>query len=134
MEATTHTALRLEGLRRRFGGALITPEDERYGAARTLWNAAIDRRPAVIAQPRSAEDVSAAILHARESGLEIAVRGGGHSMSGQSMSEAGMTIDLAAMNAVQVDAAARRARVGGGALLSDLAYATSPHAASTAPS
>jgi FAD/FMN-containing dehydrogenase len=128
MEAMTHTALRLDGLRRRFGGELITPDDERYGAARTLWNAAIDRRPAVIAQPRSAEDVSAAILHARESGLEIAVRGGGHSLPGHSMSEGGMTIDLSAMNSVQVDPTARRARVGGGALLADLAAATSPHA------
>ena len=128
MEATTPTDLRLDNLRRRFGGELITPDDERYGAARRLYNAMVDRRPAVIAQPRTAADVAAAILHARERGLEVAVRGGGHSLPGHSMAEGGMTIDLSAMNAVQVDPAARRAKVGGGALLADLAHGTSPHA------
>ena len=128
MEATTRPNLRLDQLRRRFSGELITADDERYGAARKLFNAMIDRRPAVIAQPRSAADVAAAILHARERGLEIAVRGGGHSLPGHSMSDGGMTIDLSAMNRVQVDPATRRAKVGGGALLADLAYGTSPHA------
>jgi FAD/FMN-containing dehydrogenase len=129
MEATlaTRQDLDLARLKRRFEGELITAEDERYGAARRLWNAIPDRRPAVILQPRSARDVAAAILYARERELEIAVRGGGHSIVGHSMSDGGVTIDLSAMNAVEVDASARRARVGGGALLADLATATSPH-------
>ena len=130
MEAMTATQpdLRLDRLKRRFGGELITPSDERYGAARRLWNAMPDRRPALIVQPRSAREVAAAVVHARDCRLEIAVRGGGHSIVGHSMSEGGMTIDLSAMNAVEVEPAGKRAKVGGGALLGDLASATSPHA------
>ncbi len=107
---------------------MITPTDERYGAARRLFNAMPDRRPALIVQPRTPQEVAAALLHARDLELEIAVRGGGHRLPGDSMSEGGMTIDLSAINAVEVDPAARRAKVGGGALLGDLASATSPYA------
>jgi FAD/FMN-containing dehydrogenase len=130
MEAATATQpdLQLERLKRRFGGEVITPTDERYGAARRLFNAMPDRRPALIVQPRTPQDVAAALLHARDLELEIAVRGGGHSLPGDSMSEGGMTIDLSAINAVEVDPATRRAKVGGGALLGDLASATSPYA------
>jgi FAD/FMN-containing dehydrogenase len=107
MEATTiRPKLDLERLKRRFKGEVITPEGERYGAARPLWNAIPDRRPAVIAQPRDTRDVAVAVLHARDSGLELAVRGGGHSIPGHSMSDGGMTIDLSAMNAVEVNPAA----------------------------
>jgi FAD/FMN-containing dehydrogenase len=125
--AATRPESNLERLRRRFTGEVITPRDHRYGAARRIWNAIHDRRPTVIVQPRDADDVAAAVLHARECGLELAVRGGGHSMAGHSMSDDGMTVDLSAMNAVDVDPVARRATVGGGALLADLAGATAPH-------
>jgi len=82
---------------------LIEPHDERYEAARVLWNAAIDKRPAAIAQPRSDAQVVEALLRARDRGAEIAVRGGGHSLPGHSMSHGGVTIDLSAMNRVEVD-------------------------------
>jgi FAD/FMN-containing dehydrogenase len=101
-------------------GDVITPEDERYAAARTVWNAMVDHRPALIVRPRTNKEVAAAICHAREHGLELAVRCGGHSIAGHSMSEGGMTIDLTHMRGVSVDPLTRRARVGGGALLMDV--------------
>jgi FAD/FMN-containing dehydrogenase len=106
---------------------VIEPKDERYEAARVLWNGSIDHRPVAIARPRSDEEVTEALLRARDEGVDIAVRGGGHSMQGHSMSDGGVTIDLSAMNRVEVDTEARRARVGGGALLGDVARETGPH-------
>jgi FAD/FMN-containing dehydrogenase len=128
MSATAATYQQLPGLEERISGDVIRPGDSRYGAARTLWNAAIDKRPALIARPASAEDVGIVIAAAREAGLEIAVRCGGHSIAGHSMAEAGVTIDLSLLNSVTVDPHARVARVGGGALLNDVAEAASPHA------
>jgi FAD/FMN-containing dehydrogenase len=115
-----------EALDEALPGQVIRPDDERYPAARTLWNATIDHRPALIVQPRTPDEVATAILHARDAGLEIAIRGGGHSIAGHSMADGGMTIDLSALNHVDVDATARRARVGGGALLGDVAEAVAP--------
>ncbi len=106
---------------------VIGPRDDRYDAARALWNGPIDNRPAAIVRPRNDAEVADALLRARDGGAEIAVRGGGHSMQGHSMSDGGVTIDLSAMNGVDVDPQARRARVGGGALLGDVARATGPH-------
>jgi FAD/FMN-containing dehydrogenase len=117
----------LEALRASIGGAVIAPEDQAYEDARKLWNAGIDRRPAVIAQCSSAADVAAALRFAQTHGLEIAVRGGAHSMPGHSSCDDGLVIDLSALNGVTVDAAARRARVQGGALLRDLDAATQEH-------
>ena len=114
------------GLDERLAGRVIRPDDEHYRAACTLWNATVDHRPAVIVRPRTAHEVATAIFAARDAGLEIAVRCGGHSVSGHSMSDGGMTIDLSAINQVVVDAGARTARVGGGALLMDVAEAAAP--------
>ena len=118
----------LPRLEERFSGDVIRSSDPRYGAARTLWNAIVDRRPALIARPRTPADVATAILSARDAELEIAIRSGGHSLPGHSMSEGGITIDLSAMNAVEVDPGAAIARVGGGALLNDVGEAAAPHA------
>ena len=117
----------LEDLRASIGGLVIGPEDEGYDEARKVWNADIDRRPAVIARCASAADVARAIGFAHEHNLEIAVRGGAHSIPGASVVDDGMQIDLSMMNQVTVDAQAKRARCGGGALLSDLDAATQAH-------
>ena len=120
-------AVSLDGLRSSMTGTVIDPEDPDYDEARKLWNAAIDGHPAVIARCASPADVATAILFAREHGLEIAVRGGAHSMPGVSTVDDGLVIDLSALNQVSVDPVAKRARVGGGALLGDLDAATQDH-------
>ena len=117
----------INALRAALSGQLITPESPDYDEFRRVWNGDKDGHPAVIVVCESDADVAAAISFALETGLEIAVRGGGHSLVGLSTVDDGLVIDLRRMNGVQVDPTARRARVGGGALLSDLDAATQAH-------
>jgi hypothetical protein len=117
----------ITGLRVAMDGLVITPADPGFDDRRRVWNAQIDRRPAAIACCTSTPDVVAAIAFARERHLDIAVRGGAHSTAGASVCDDGIVIDLGSMNAVKVDPRARRARVGGGALLADLDAATQAH-------
>ena len=110
-----------------FSGTVIRPDQVGYDAARAIWNAMHDRRPALIAQPRSATDVAAAIRYSRAEGLLIAVRGGGHSMPGHSVCDDGLVIDLRQLSDVRVDPQTKRATVGGGALLGEVDRATQEH-------
>src|SRR2546428_3751050 len=105
----------LDTLSAKLTGTVLTDTDAAYDAARSVWNGAIDRRPAVIVRCATAQDVAAAVRFARDNGLEISVRGGGHSYAGHAVSDGGLMIDLSTMNGVTVDAAARRAGGGGGA-------------------
>ena len=114
-----------------FAGELLEPNDAGYDAARRLWNAMVEKRPAVVARCRSTTDVVAALAHARQLGLEIAVRGGGHSVAGLSSTDGGMMIDLQPMNRVVVDPQTRRAMVQGGTLLRDLDRVTHAHGLAT---
>lgn len=114
-------------LREAMSGPVIEPPDAGYDDARLVWNASINRRPAVIAKCESATDVSAAIQFASRHGLEIAVRGGAHSMSGASAVDDGLVIDLSLMNTVTVDPGQKQAWVGGGALWQDVDAATQEH-------
>ncbi len=116
-----------ETLRAGLHGTLLTPHDPGYEEARPVWNADVDRRPALIVRCTSADDVAVAMRFAVAEGLEIAVRGGGHSMSGASTVDDGLVIDLSAMRTVQVDPEARVARVAGGALLRDVDAAAQEH-------
>lgn len=118
---------RTEELRSSIAGAVIDRDDPGYDDARKVWNGAIDRRPELIARCTSPEDVAAAIGFGRQHGLEIAVRGGAHSMPGVSTVDDGLIIDLGQMNQVTVDPEAKRARAGGGALLGDLDAACQAH-------
>ncbi len=114
-----------------FEGTLIGPDDAAYDAHREVWNAVVDRRPALIARCTSAADVAAAIRHARQRGLEIGVKCGGHSVLGLSVPHGGLQIDLTPMDSVRVDPDARRAFVGGGALLRYLDRAAQAHGLAT---
>ncbi len=100
-----------------FAGTLIRPGDPDYDERRLVWNAIVDRRPAIIARCTSAADVAAAIRFARANGLELAVKCGGHGILGLAVPEGGIQLDLTPMGGVRVDPDQRRAYVGGGALL-----------------
>lgn len=107
-------------LRGELRGQLLGAADRGYDAARRIWNGLFDQRPALIARCAGAPDVVQAVNFARSYDLLLAVRGGGHSFSGQSVCEGGLMIDLSPLRDVQVDGPARLARVGGGVLLGEL--------------
>ncbi len=121
----------LSSFRKVFSGTIILPQDREFDKARRVFNAMIDRRPGIIAQPSKVTDVMAAVKFGRELGLEIAVRGGGHSVSGKSLTEGGLVIDLRHLNQVTVDPDARTAKVEGGATISHLDRATQPFGLAT---
>ncbi len=114
-------------LRSALRGDVVEADHPTYDEARRVWNADIDRRPLAVARCADESDVQAALRFAAAHGLEVAVRGGGHSMSGAGVIDDGLVIDLSRMNQVTVDPDARRAKVGGGALLGDLDAATQAH-------
>ena len=116
----TLKAADIDDLRSSLRGELITADHPNYDTARRLWNPAFDRKPALIVRCVGAADVRSAVNFAAARGLLTAVRGGGHSVSGQSGCDGGLVIDLSPMRAVEVDPLARRARVEGGALLGQL--------------
>jgi FAD/FMN-containing dehydrogenase len=95
---------------------VLAPGDDGYEAARRIWNGMIDRRPAVIARCAGVADVMAAVRFAREEGLPIAVRGGGHGVAGRAVCDDGIVIDLSPMKGIWVDPAARTARAQAGVL------------------
>ena len=111
----------------RFGGVLLLAADPRFGPARRVWNGMIDRTPALIACCRGTSDVKAAIGFAREAGLALTVRCGGHNVAGSAVADGAVLIDLSLMRAVAVDPTARIAQASGGCLLRDLDLATAPH-------
>jgi FAD/FMN-containing dehydrogenase len=112
-------------------GRVLGPDHSDYDEARQVWNAMIDRRPAVIVQPANGEDVAAAIQFARENALEISVRGAGHNIAGNAVCNGGVMIDFSRMKQVRVDAANKRAYVDAGATLADLDAATQRHGLAT---
>ena len=118
-------------LRRGFHGQVLLPDQDGYHSARRVWNAMVDRRPAVIARCAGPADVAAAVRLGRALGLELGVRCGGHSVLGISVPDGGLMIDLTPMGSVRVDPDRRRAWVQGGALLGDLDRATQPYGLAT---
>jgi FAD binding domain/Berberine and berberine like len=114
----------IEGLRAGLRGELIQPSDENYDEARKVYNAMIDRRPALIARCADVADVIVAVNFARENGLLLAVRGGGHNGAGLGICDDGLVIDLSQMKGVRVDPEKRTARVGGGCVWGEVDHAT----------
>jgi FAD/FMN-containing dehydrogenase len=110
----------LQELRESIRGEVIAPSDAGYDTARAVWNGMIDKRPSLIVRCSGVADVVAAVQFANSQGLEIAIRGGGHSLPGFSTTDGGLVIDLSGMRAVRVDAQAMRAVAEGGATWGDL--------------
>jgi len=114
----------LEPLAGAFRGRLITPTDPDYDEARTIYNAMIDKRPALIAMCTDAADVIAAVNFGREQALDVAVRCGGHNGPGLGLADDGLVIDVSGLGGVRVDPKARTARVGAGCKWGDVDHAT----------
>src|SRR5215212_316026 len=114
----------VQGLAAAMRGPLIQRGDPSYDGACAVYNAMIDKHPALIAQCATVADVIAAVTFARDNNVLVAIRGGGHNGPGLGTCDDGLVIDLSSMNGVRVDPAARTARVEGGALLGDLHHAT----------
>ena len=123
--------LAIDELRAQVRGDVISSEDQGYEDARRVYNAMIDKRPAVVVRAANAGDVVAAVDFARENGLDLAVRGGGHSVPGFGTCDDGMVIDVSGMRGVRVDPATSTARAEGGATWGDFNAATYPFGLAT---
>ncbi len=119
--------LSVSDLRTELDGTVIAPEDAAYDDARQVFFKGVDRRPAAVARVAGAEDVSRAVSFARDNGLELAVRGGGHSRPGYGTSEGGVVIDLSALKDLEIDADAKAAWVGTGLTAGEYTTATAEH-------
>ena len=129
--ATAVDPERLAAFSAAFSGQVIDPGHERYEETRRIHNGLIDKRPALIARCRGTADVVDAIAFAREAGLEISVRGGGHSVAGRAVTEGGLMIDLAEMKGIHVDAAAQTVRAQGGVTWGEFNKETALHGLAT---
>jgi FAD/FMN-containing dehydrogenase len=121
----------IEELRALINGRVITPDDAGYDKARTVFIGGIDRRPALIVRPANANDVSIAVTLARQSGLELAVRSGGHSGAGHSVTEGGIVLDLADMRALEIDVKRRTAWAETGLTAGEYTSATNTYGLAT---
>lgn len=124
-------AVHAEVLKKEFGGRIFLPEDPAYDDARKIWNAMIDRRPGMIARCSDTNDVVTAVNFARNEGLVLAIRGGGHNIAGNAVCDDGLVVDLSAMKQTSVDPDSRLAMVQGGATLGDMDAATQAHGLAT---
>jgi FAD/FMN-containing dehydrogenase len=115
----------------RVEGRLLGPGDPGWDEAVRLWNGMVTRTPALVLQPRSAADVAAAVGFARDHGLALGVKGGGHHIAGTAIAEGGLLLDLSGMRELTVDPEAALAHVGPGCRLADLDRATQAHGLAT---
>jgi FAD/FMN-containing dehydrogenase len=129
--ATRHSTLSISQLRAELSGRVISPDDAEYDGARTVFIGGIDRRPAVIIRVADASDVSRVVLLARDSGLELAIRSGGHSGAGHGVSEGGIVLDLSAMQALDIDVERRTAWAHTGLTAGEYTTAMGTHGLAT---
>jgi FAD/FMN-containing dehydrogenase len=127
MIATTLSTNAVQAFQQQLHGTLIQPGDAAYDEARTVFNAMIDKRPALIARCADTADVVAAVNFAREHGLLVAIHGGGHSIAGKATCDDGLVIDLSPMKEIQVDPVAKTVRTGGGVTWGEFDAATQAH-------
>jgi FAD/FMN-containing dehydrogenase len=124
-------AAKIDELRQRISGEVLLPDDGAYAEARQVWNAMVDKRPALIVRCACTSDVQHAVDFGRNNGLLLAVRGGGHNIAGSALCDDGIVVDLSRMKSARVDPAARRVTIEGGATLADLDAATQAHGLAT---
>jgi FAD/FMN-containing dehydrogenase len=124
---TAETDIVAHELNTSMNGAALTPADDDYDAARGVWNAAVQRRPALLAVCSDAADVQAAVQTARAHELPLSVRGGGHDWCGRALRDGGIVVDLSGMRQVTVDTGRGIASAGGGATSGDVVEAAEPH-------
>ena len=127
MADSTVSAPAIEGLAKSFAGRLIRPGDDGYDAARAVWSGSFDRYPALVAHCHSAADVQAAVRFARANGMQIAVRGGGHSAQGYGSWDDALVIDTGPLKEVAIDPDARTIRAGAGLTWGEFDSATQEH-------
>jgi len=125
--ATSQSTVSISELRKGLAGQVIAPEDAAYESARTVFMPAFDRRPAVIVRPIDAAEVAHVVSLARESGLEFAVRSGGHSGAGHSVSEGGIVLDLSLLKGLEIDPDERVARAETGLTAGEVTSAAAEH-------
>ncbi len=121
----------LDDLDTRVQGRLLCPGDQGWNEAVAIWNGMAARLPALVLQPTSAHDVAAAVGFARDHGLLLSVKGGGHNIAGTSMAPGGLTLDMSRMREVAVDPDAKVVHVGPGCLLGEVDQATQQHGLAT---
>jgi FAD/FMN-containing dehydrogenase len=121
----------IQDFKKRLRGSLLTPADQNYDVARSVWNGMIDKRPALIAQCSATADVVACMEFARAENVPISVRGGGHSFAGKAVCEGGLMIDLSGMKSLEIDTSRRTARAQTGLKLGEFDRETQRHGLAT---
>ena len=114
MDAAPLDSATIDAFRGRLRGPLLQPGETDYDVARQVWNAMVDRRPTLIARCTGTADVIATVRFAREQGLPVSVKGGGHSVAGKAVGDSALMIDLSRMDGIRVDPVRRTARAEGG--------------------
>ena len=114
----------VDELKRAVEGDVLLPGQDEYEAARSVWNAMIDRRPRLVVRPKEATDVAMAVRFSRRHDLHIAVQGGGHNVVGNGVCDGGVLIDCSSMRSVRVDPKSKTARIEPGATMGDVDTAT----------
>ncbi len=127
MNTAQQSRLSIPKLRTEIAGAVVGPGDPGYDASRRVFLPAVDRRPAVIVRPLDAGEVARVVALARETGLELAVRGGGHSYAGHGTSQGGIVLDLTGLATLEIDPDERVVRGAGGLTTGEVTAATAPH-------
>jgi len=127
----SHLNQKVAQLQSKLKGQVLLPADVNYHEIRKVWNAMIDRHPAVIVRCADSQDVQSAIVFARENGLELSVRGAGHNIAGSALIDNGLMVDLSTMKSVQIDPLKKTAYVDPGATLRDFDEAAQAHALAT---
>jgi FAD/FMN-containing dehydrogenase len=127
VSTASQSSLSIPQLRRDLEGDVIAPGDPEYDAARTVFTPIVDRRPAAVIRPADADEVAQVVALARDTGLELAVRSGGHSLAGHSVSEGGIVLDLSRLKALALDPDARVAVAETGLTAGELTTAAAEH-------